>query len=206
MRTRRTWRGRTPEPRTRTLRARPVLARAAGLLRGRRGAWTGAGVLLVVGVLVAVWAFGGDEETPTPPDSRARQYREFDACLLTGESGITGGDAAAVWRGMRRASDATRVRVTHVPVMGEQSAANALPHLDGLIQRDCEMVLATGAAQTEAVRDRAKDRPRTRFVVIGTEKGEQDVNETRLTVVKPGDGLADEVDAVVRQAVKDAHP
>ncbi|MFJ6436665.1 BMP family ABC transporter substrate-binding protein [Streptomyces sp. NPDC091416] len=202
MRTRRTWRGRTPAPRQRMPRVRLLLDRTAALLRGRRGAWVGGGALLVVCALVAVWLFGGDDDAAAPPDARARQYQDFDACLLTDEDGIKAGTpAAAVWQGMEAASGDTRARVTHVPVMGEQTAANALPHLNGLVQRDCEVVLATGAAQTETVRKAAGDHPGVRFVVVGSAAG--DVAAGNLTVVAPGAGLADEVADAVRRAVKD---
>lgn len=202
MRTRRTWRGKGPVT-TRSRASGILLAvhRVAGLLRGRRGAWTGAGGLLVVGVLVGFWAFGGDEETAPPPDSRARQYREFDACLLTGESGITSGDATAVWQGMQRVSAETRIRVSQVPVMGKQSAANALPYFNGLIQRDCDVVLATGAAQTRTVREQAGGHPQTQFVVVGPQSDGQEAVGGNLTAVKPGEGLADELAKTLRRAV-----
>ncbi|MFI6946652.1 BMP family ABC transporter substrate-binding protein [Streptomyces sp. NPDC050422] len=184
-------------------RVRLLLERTAALLRGRRGAWAAGGVLLVVCALVAVWVFGGDDEAAGPPDARARQYQDVDACLLTGEDGIeAGGPAAAVWQGMEAASGDTRARVTHVPVMGEQSAANALPHLNGLIQRDCEVVLATGRAQTETVRKAAGGHPQVRFVVVGSEAGDRTADTGNLTVVAPGDRVADEVAEAVRRAVK----
>ncbi|WP_328948882.1 BMP family ABC transporter substrate-binding protein [Streptomyces sp. NBC_00184] len=204
MRTRRTWRGRTPEPQRRIPRVRLLLEHTAALLRGRRGAWAAGGALLVVCALVAVWVFGGDDEPAGPPDARARQYQDVDACLLTGEDGIAAGTpAAAVWQGMEAASGDTRARVTHVPVMGEQTAANALPHLNGLIQRDCEVVLAAGKAQTETVRKAAGDHPRVRFVVVGSSAGDQDAVAGNLTVVAPGAGLPDEVADAVRRAVND---
>lgn len=204
MRTRRTWRGRTPAPRRRMPRVRLLLDRAATLVRGRRGAWAGGAVLLAACALVAVRLSGGEEE-PGPPDARARQYQDFDACLLTGEDGITAGTPAApVWQGMERASGDTRVRVTHVPVMGEQTAANALPHLNGLIQRDCEVVLATGPAQTATVRKAADSHPRVRFVVVGSAAGDRGATPGNLTVVAPGDGLSGEVADVLRRTVKDA--
>lgn len=202
MRTRRAWRGRTPAPRRRMPRVRVALASVAALSRGRRGAWTAGGVLLVVCALVAVWVFGGDDEAASPPDARARQYRNVDACLLTGEDGIGAGTpAAAVWQGMEAFSGDTRVRVTHVPVMGEQSAANALPHLNGLIQRDCEVVLATGRAQTEAVRKAAAGHPRVRFVVVGPEARGGGAEAGNVTAVAPGDDVPDEVAKAVRRAV-----
>lgn len=161
----------------------------------------GGGVLLAVCALVAVWVFGGEDEAAGPPDARARQYRDVDACLLTGEDGIKAGTPAAVWQGMEAASGDTRARVTHVPVMGAQTAANALPHLNGLIQRDCEIVLATGQAQTETVRKAAGSHPRTRFVVVGSEGESRGAQPGNLTVVAPGDGVPDEVAEVVRRAV-----
>ncbi|WP_240802635.1 BMP family ABC transporter substrate-binding protein [Streptomyces sp. A0642] len=174
-------------------------------MRGRRGAWAGGGALLVVCALVAVWVFGGDDEAAGPPDARARQYQDVDACLLTGEDGIkTGTPAAAVWEGMEAASGDTRARVTHVPVMGEQTAANALPHLNGLIQRGCEVVLAAGEAQTETVRKAAAGHPRVRFVVVGSGRGRGGAEAGNLTVAAPGDGVPGEVANAVRRAVKAA--
>ncbi|MGW1124990.1 BMP family ABC transporter substrate-binding protein [Streptomyces sp. NPDC002526] len=202
MRTRRTWRGRTPEPRRRALRVRPALESAAALLRGRRGAWLAGGALLVVLASVAVWVFGGDDEAASPPDARARQYQDVDACLLTGEDGIKAGTpAAAVWQGMESFSKDARVRVTHVPVMGEQSVANALPHLNGLIQRDCEVVLATGRAQTETVRKEAGSHAKVRFVVVGSDAEGGAAEAGNVAVVAPGDKLPDEVAEAVRRAV-----
>ncbi|MER7726521.1 BMP family ABC transporter substrate-binding protein [Streptomyces sp. NPDC096323] len=202
MRTRRTWRGRTPALQRRTPRVRTLLASAAALLRGRRGAWAAGGALLAVCALVAVWVFSGEDEAAGPPDARARQYQDVDACLLTGEDGIKAGTpAAAAWKGMEAASGDTRVRVTHVPVMGEQSAANALPHLNGLIQRDCEVVLATGRAQTQTVRKAAGSHPQVRFVVVGSEREGRAAEAGNLTVVAPGDEVPDEVAKAVRRAV-----
>ncbi|MFJ2134389.1 BMP family ABC transporter substrate-binding protein [Streptomyces sp. NPDC087845] len=215
MKTRRTWRKKAPAVAGRRRPAHELFAEAAALLRGRRGAWTAGGVLAVACALVAVWLLSG-EDTARPPDSRARQYRDFNACLLTGDRGITAGTPAApVWQGMQRASADTRARVTHVPVMGEQSTANALPHMNGLIQRQCDIVLATGQGQTEAVRKVAKGNPKTRFVVVGPagesspgaesggartgrKGGEGDAN---VTVLAPGDGLPDSVAETIRQAV-----
>ncbi|MEU1491336.1 BMP family ABC transporter substrate-binding protein [Streptomyces sp. NPDC005776] len=183
-------------------RVRVALESVAALLRGRRGASTAGGALLVVCALVAVWVFGGDDEAASPPDARARQYQDVDACLLTGEDGIEAGTpAAAVWQGMEAFSGDTRVRVTHVPVMGEQSAANALPHLNGLIQRDCEVVLASGRAQTEAVRKAAAGHPGVRFVVVGSEGEGGGAEAGNVTVVAPGDDVPDQVAKAVGRAV-----
>ncbi|MFD6278535.1 BMP family ABC transporter substrate-binding protein [Streptomyces sp. NPDC060209] len=186
-------------------RVRRLLLASQVTFRGRRGVWAAGGALALVCALLVGWLFTGGDSAG-PPDARARQYRDFDACLLTGDQGIvTGTPAAPVWQGMQRASGDTRVRVTHLPVMGEQSEANAQPHLNSLVQRGCEIVLAAGPAQTEAVRKAVKGHPEVRFVVVGAQ-GTAAGTTGGLTVVAPGAGLTDEVAETVRRIVKDAGP
>lgn len=197
MKTRRTWRNRTdrPESGSGTLLGR-VLAGVSGALRGRAG-WTLGGVAVLVLALVGVWVFAGGGQDG-PPDPRARQYKDVDACLLTDERGIvTGAPAAPVWEGMQAASSETRVRVTYVPVVGEPSVDNARPFFNSLMQRKCDVVLAVGAPQVEAVRAGAKDHPKARFVVVDGAEAAGNV-----TVVKSGDGLEKAVAEAVEQAVK----
>jgi hypothetical protein len=185
-----------------------ALAAAASAVRGRRALWAAGGALLMAGcVLLGVRWFGGTDPA-TPPDTRARQYRDFDACLLTGDQGIAAGSPAApVWAGMQRTSADTRARVTYLPVMGEQTAANARPHMNSLMQRGCDIVLAVGPAQTEAARATVKSHPETPFVVIGgasAEKSPADGEPGNLTRVAPGDDLSGKVADEIRRAVKSA--
>ncbi|WP_243878986.1 BMP family ABC transporter substrate-binding protein [Streptomyces sp. KS 21] len=158
----------------------------------------GSAVVLVLG-LVGVWLFvGGGQEGP--PDPRARQYKEFDACLLTDEKGIVAGAAAApVWDGMQKASLETRARVTYVPVVGEPSADNARPFFNSLMQRKCDVVLAVGAPQVEVTEAGAKQHPNARFVVVD---GAQTAGN--VVVAKSGDRLKETVADVIRRAVKAA--
>ncbi|TDU77817.1 basic membrane protein [Streptomyces sp. KS 21] len=199
MKTRRTWRKRanSTESGDGALLGR-VLAGVSGALRGRAGWTVGSAVVLVLG-LVGVWLFvGGGQEGP--PDPRARQYKEFDACLLTDEKGIVAGAAAApVWDGMQKASLETRARVTYVPVVGEPSADNARPFFNSLMQRKCDVVLAVGAPQVEVTEAGAKQHPNARFVVVD---GAQTAGN--VVVAKSGDRLKETVADVIRRAVKAA--
>ncbi|MET9464818.1 BMP family ABC transporter substrate-binding protein [Streptomyces sp. NPDC006544] len=197
MKTRRTWRNRAEEatPGNGALLGR-VLAKAARAPRGRAG-WTAGGAAALVLALVGVWMFAGGGQDG-PPDPRARQYKEFDACLLTDEKGIVGGAAAApVWEGMQKASLETHTRATYVPVVGEPSAANALPFFNSLMQRQCDVVLAVGAAQVEVAQAGAKDHPKAHFVVVDGSRSAGNV-----TVAKSGDGLEESVAEAIRRAVK----
>lgn len=200
MKTRRAWRNslkRRPVPRRRG-RIATASAAAVAALRGRR-ARVAVGAVALVLALSVLWLFNGEEE-PGLPDPRARQYSQFDACLLTGEKGVTAGTPAApVWKGMQRASLDTRARVTYVPVTGEQSAANAELFLNSLVQRRCEMIVAVGAAQVEAVESGAGRHPKIRFAVVGEGEGAANV-----TVVKPGSGAGEGVAEAVRDAVDSA--
>lgn len=178
---------------------RQTLARVAGFLRGWRKPWVLGGVGVALAAIGAVWLFSGDEKSG-PPDPRARQYVDFDACLLTGEAGIAAGsDAAPVWTGMQDASAETRARVNYVPVMGEQSAENALPHLNSLLQRQCDVVLAVGKAQVGVAEAEAGRHPKVRFVVV-----DGDATAANVTAAASGDRLSERVADAVRKAFKDA--
>ncbi|MGW7363621.1 BMP family ABC transporter substrate-binding protein [Streptomyces sp. NPDC054841] len=208
MKTRRTWRTTAKTSGSGAgVRIGRWLATAPGLLRGR-AAWAAGSAAVIVLGLVGVWLFAGGEESG-PPDPRARQYKEFDACLLTGEKGIAAGTPAApVWEGMQQASLETRARVNYVPVMGPQSAENARPFFNSLVQRQCDVVLAVGAPQVEVTTAGAKQHPKVRFVVVDGAPGAAAGSGTaagksgNLTVAKQGDGLKSSVADVIRQAVK----
>ncbi|MDR3081442.1 MAG: BMP family ABC transporter substrate-binding protein, partial [Streptomyces sp.] len=135
---------------------RPSAAGRAGntLVRGLRAVhrrhlgYAAGGCAAVAAVCVGLAVFGDGDDRPPVPDTRARHYTETDACLLTGESGITTGThGATVWAGMQDASLKTHARVSYTPVTGEQSAAAATPFLNGMLQRSCEVVVATGKAE-----------------------------------------------------------
>lgn len=130
----------------------------------------------VVGVLGLALASGVVLALTTPwersvPPSRAREYLDFQACLLTGADGLTDPDARPLWEGMQEASEATRARVSYLAVEGEQSAGNAGPYLNALLQRQCDIVLAAGPAQSVAVTESAGNRTDMRFVVVGDAEG-----------------------------------
>ncbi|MFF0560652.1 BMP family ABC transporter substrate-binding protein [Streptomyces sp. NPDC004266] len=180
---------------------RGVLAATAGALRGRAG-WALGSVLVILLGLFGVWRFANTDDAGTPPDTRARAYKDYDACLLTDDKGIvTGAPAAPVWEGMQAASLDKRIRVTFVPVMGEQSVANARPFLNGLVQRDCEIVVASGAPQVKAAEAAAEKNPEVRFVTVGEGGGAAHGNVAR---VAPGASLKDDITATVKRLAADS--
>ncbi len=118
--------------------------------------------LVVAGSLVWVGVSGGAARA-----SRARRYLTFTACLVTGSQGVASGEAAVVWAGMEQASVATRVQVEFLPVKVGSSAAAAVPYVDGLLQRRCGVVIATGAAQVAALDAAAAGGPSAVLAVVG---------------------------------------
>ncbi|MGW5776776.1 BMP family ABC transporter substrate-binding protein [Streptomyces sp. NPDC003863] len=205
MKTRRTWRAAEREAARKEaaesgVDVRGVLAAMAGALRGRAG-WALGSVLVIALGLLGLRLFADGDGSGTPPDTRARAYKDYDACLLTDDKGIvTGAPAAPVWEGMQAASLDERIRVTFVPVTGEQSVANARPFLNGLVQRDCEIVVASGAAQVKAAEAAAEKNPDVRFVTVGGGGG---VARDNVARVAPGASLKGDVTATVKRLAAD---
>ncbi|MER5181758.1 hypothetical protein ABT009_25945 [Streptomyces sp. NPDC002896] len=186
-----------------------VAARARGVVRrlrtltGRQITVTATALVVVAAVAVAGFLVFRDDGRPPIPDTRARHYTEVDACLLTGKKGITAGTTAAeVWQGMQDASLKTHARVSYVPVTGEQSAANARPYLNGLLQRSCDVVLATGGPEVKAAAEAAPQYRKVGFVLVGAgaERGGS-ARPRNVTVTKTGDGLRADVAGAVERAV-----
>ncbi|MFE5945220.1 BMP family ABC transporter substrate-binding protein [Streptomyces sp. NPDC056480] len=206
MKTRRAWRVAERESARReaaesgSARVPGLLAAGAGALRGRAGWVVGSVVVLALG-LVGAWLFAGSDRQGTPPDTRARAYQDYDACLLTDERGIvSGAPAAPVWEGMQAASLDRHIRVTFVPVMGEKSVENARPFVNGLVQRDCEIVVASGAPQVAAAEAAVEKNPKVRFVTVGEAGGAAHDNLVR---VAPGASLKDDIAATVKRLARE---
>ncbi|MER5405354.1 hypothetical protein [Streptomyces sp. NPDC002769] len=181
-------------------------------LGGHTVALLAGAVIVVAAVAVTGYFLSRTETARRLPDTRARSYKDVDACLLTGEDGITAGTTAAqVWEGMQDASLTTHARVSYVPVTGEQSAANARPYLNGLLQRSCDVVLAAGRHQIEAAEQAAPLHRTVDFVLVGDGgSGSEDTGSTpnagsgkdpgNITFARPGGRLRAEVaDAVERR-------
>jgi basic membrane lipoprotein Med (substrate-binding protein (PBP1-ABC) superfamily) len=170
-----------------------------GSLRRRTIALAAGSVAVVVAVTVAVALLSGQDDRPPVPDTRARHYNDVDACLLTDKKGITGETAATVWQGMQDASLKTHARVSYTSVAGEQSAANARPYLNGLLQGSCDVLLAVGGPEVTAAAQTAPQYRKVGFVLVGTGGGEKPA--ANVTGIDTGDSLRTDVAGAVERAV-----
>lgn len=78
--------------------------------------WVAAGVAVIVGASAVLWL--ARPSGPEEPPSRAREYIEFQACLLTGAEGLSDPATQPVWAGMQEASRETRAKVSYLAVQG----------------------------------------------------------------------------------------
>jgi hypothetical protein len=167
-------------PGTRSL--SPLLSAFAVLPRqwrrmSRRWRFTATG-----GVLAAAIVAGYLVLTSGGPPPRARQYLAFKACLLTGSHGVTEKETSPIWAGMGDASLKTRAQIQYLPVFGPDTVANALPYLRSLVQRRCDVIVASGQIPAQTVSSAAARYPRIRFIAIGG-----DGTARNLTSVNPND-------------------
>jgi hypothetical protein len=117
-----------------------------------------------IGILAyALWP----SSHPAAVDPRTRVYVDYSACLLTGSAGTTQNPAAAVWAGMRQASNHTSERISTLPINASQNLATAEQFLNTLALRDCDLIITAGALPDQAAEARATAFPRQRFLVIG---------------------------------------
>jgi basic membrane lipoprotein Med (substrate-binding protein (PBP1-ABC) superfamily) len=129
---------------------------------------------VTVALVVVLWPRG--RNLPPP---RARVYTAVSACLLTDSAGVTSTRAAPVWAGMQSASIRTRAKVSYLAVYGGDSRANAVPFVNALVRRKCDLVVAVGASEVAAVLQRAAAYPGVRFAVVGAGSGQN------VTVIAP---------------------
>jgi basic membrane lipoprotein Med (substrate-binding protein (PBP1-ABC) superfamily) len=175
----------------------------------RRWAWPAiaGGAVLVALVIWAVLP----SSPPAPAAPRARQYVDFDACLLTDSGGIGSPAAASAWAGLQDVSAATSVRVSFLPVVGPQTEANAVPYLGSLIARHCRVIVAVGLAPVAAVSAEAAKYPTVPMVVVAADPSARPSPRTQpgpvvserprnLTVVDVAEARTGVAAAVVRVA------
>lgn len=121
----------------------------------------------VAGISVSLmFAFMGGG-TSTAPVARARAYTNSQACLLTGELGLADPASTPLWAGMQQASQATHAKVSYLAVMGPQTSSNALSFLESLLIRHCQVVLAAGQPERDAVAQQASRYASVKFAVVG---------------------------------------
>jgi basic membrane lipoprotein Med (substrate-binding protein (PBP1-ABC) superfamily) len=164
----------------------------------RRYWWAATALVVVVAIGLGVFlATRPSHPARALPPARARVYTSFDACLLTDADGVGSSQAAPVWAGMQAASLQTSGKVSFLAVSGPDTAANAVPYVNTLIQRQCNLVLAVGASQVAAARQQAAVFPKVQFVVI--DAGSSTPN---IIALAPGEGA--DVTAAVKGAVTQA--
>ena len=135
-----------------------------GLSKAVAAAAAGAAVSAAV---IAAWALwpgsGSGSAAASAAGPQARQYLDASACLLTGAGGVSPGTAGAqAWDAMESASVASHVMVSHLP-SAEPAEVPVL--LNTLVERECGVIVVTGASQSQ-VTSAARANPGRRFILV----------------------------------------
>jgi hypothetical protein len=116
-------------------------------------------------VFITAWVLWPRAAPASVDVPRARQYLNVSACLLTGSGGVAPGTPGGrAWHAMQSASVATHVMVSYLPGTGP---ADVPALLNTLVERQCGLIVVTGAARAQ-VADAAKANPGRRFVLVTT--------------------------------------
>jgi basic membrane lipoprotein Med (substrate-binding protein (PBP1-ABC) superfamily) len=152
-------------------------------------------VLAVAGVVAwSVW--------PRPVPPHARQYLSVSACLLTDQAGIVAGSPAApVWAAMESASLSTHVMVSYLPATGP---SDVTPMLNTLVQRNCGVIIATGAASSQILAA-GKSNPRQRFLLVAAPGTAVAAASSNTVVVSQADAVG-RIGQVIRSLAASAPP
>jgi basic membrane lipoprotein Med (substrate-binding protein (PBP1-ABC) superfamily) len=184
--------------------ARPVSASgkrglAARLLRRRW--WVAAAVVVLIGAVAVIVVIALRPRPRYLPPSRAREYRDYTACLLTGPQALTDSGAKAAWAGMQDASATTLIQVSYLAAAGPETMANVSPYAAALVQRRCDLIVAVGPVEVDAAAQQAAAHLEIRFVLVAAEVG-GGRGGANVTMVPAGDPkeLRSAVAGVVGQA------
>ncbi|HCT78978.1 MAG TPA: hypothetical protein DGT23_20945 [Micromonosporaceae bacterium] len=137
------------------------------------GMWGSIAGLAAVLAVVA-WVAWPPPASPEPP--RAREFRNYDLCLLTGQEGIGAGVGATAWAGLQEVSKQTNVRLSYLSVSGEQTEARARQYVATQVQQQCGIIVAVGKPQVDAVGAMSGKYPTVKFVALT-----DDVTSTEVT-------------------------
>lgn len=135
----------------------------------------------VSAAVIAAWMLWPGSGSPSAAGPRARQYLDASACLLTGAGGVSRGTAGGrAWDAMESASVASHVMVSHLP---SAEPADVPVLLNTLVERECGVIVVTGASQNQ-VTSAARANPGRRFILVtdGTAAGSAAVLPNAVTV------------------------
>ncbi len=129
--------------------------------------WMWGGIAGLAAVLAVVSWLAWPVTTPEP--ARAREYRDFDVCLLTDAQGIAAGPAATAWAGLQEVSKRRSVRVSYLGVSGERGEERAKQLLATQVQQRCAIIVAVGPVQVAAADVVKATYPKVTFLSVASE-------------------------------------
>ncbi|GIH08569.1 hypothetical protein Rhe02_66360 [Rhizocola hellebori] len=128
--------------------------------------WWSWGGIAGLAVILAVVAWIAWPPPTTPEPSRAREYRDFDMCILTDSNGIAAKPASAAWAALQEVSKRHSVRLSYLTVSGEQTEANAKQFLNTQVQQRCGIIVAVGQTQAAAADSLKASYPKVTFLSV----------------------------------------